>query len=104
MVPTCKNRFAYSPNAALLGTVRLSDRTDFTTMARAVHLAIPSATGGASTNFVNIFGTSFGWRRTLTPTISLLPEVGAYWYDGQIGGVSKKGPGFQYGIMLATSF
>lgn len=99
-----KNRFAYSPNAALLGTVRLSDRTDFTTMARAVHLAIPTATGGASTNFVNIFGTSFGWRRTLTPTISLLPEVGAYWYDGQIGGVYKKGPGFQYGIMLATSF
>ena len=98
------SRLAYSPNAALLGTVRVTDRADFTAMARAVHLAIPTAAGGARSNFVNIVGPSFGVRRGITPAVSILPEVGAYWYDGQIRGVSKRGPGFQYGVMLATSF
>jgi hypothetical protein len=49
--------------------VRLSDRTDFTTMARAVHLAIPTATGGSGSNFVNILGPSFGLRRSINPTM-----------------------------------
>ena len=99
-----RNRLAYSPNVALLGTVRVSDKADFTAMARAVHLAIPTAAGGSGSNFVNILGPSFGLRRSINSAVSILPEVGAYWYDGQIGGVSKNGPGFQYGVMLATSF
>jgi hypothetical protein len=98
------NRFAYSPNVALLGTIRINEKTDFTTMARAVHLAIPTATGGSESNFVNILGPSFGLRRSINSTMSILPEVGCYWYDGAVLGVPKRGPGFQYGIMIATSF
>jgi hypothetical protein len=30
--------------------------------------------------------------------------VGAYWYEGRITGIAKSGLGFQYGLMLATSF
>lgn len=98
------NRLAYSPNLAWLGTVRINDNMDFTVMARGVHLAIPTATGGSENNFVNILGPSFGLRRSINSTMSILPEEGCYWYDGQMGGVPKNGPGFQYGIMIATSF
>ena len=97
-------RLAYSPNAAALGTMRMSERTDLTVMARGVHLAIPTAAGGARSNFVNILGPAVGVLRSINATMSILPEVGAYWYDGRIGGVSKQGPGFQYGVMIATSF
>jgi hypothetical protein len=97
-------RYAYSPNAALLATYNANEKTHFTLMGRYVHLAIPSAPEGAGKNFVNIAGASFGLKKDITPNIALLPEVGAYWYRGEIRQVKKNGPGFQYGVMLATSF
>lgn len=99
-----KTRYAYSPNAALLTTFKLNESTHFTVMGRYVNLPIPTAPGGEKANFVNIGGFSFGLKKDIHPNISIYPEVGAYWYDGQIGAVSKAGPGFQYGIMIATSF
>lgn len=68
------------------------------------HLGIPTATEGAKANFVNIGGVSLGLKKDIQPNITLVPEVGAYWYDRKILGVPKRGPGFQYGQMLATSF
>lgn len=97
-------RLAYSPNAAILTSFHLDEKTDFTVMGRFVNLVIPTAPGGAEGNFVNITGTSFGLKRNITETISILPEVGAYWYEGQIAGIRTSGPGFQFGVMLATSF
>ena len=97
-------RLAYSPNAAILTTFNLDEKTDFTVMGRFVNLVIPTAPGGAKGNFVNITGASFGLKRNITETISILPEVGAYWYEGQIAGIRTSGPGFQFGVMLATSF
>ncbi len=99
-----ETRYAYSPNAALLATYNANETTHFTVMGRYVHLAIPSAPEGAGQNFVNIAGASFGLKKDIMPNIALLPEVGAYWYKGEIRGVKKNGPGFQYGVMLATSF
>jgi hypothetical protein len=98
------NRFAYSPNVAALTSFALNESTDFTIMGRYVNLAIPTAPEGAQANFVNIGGVSFGWRKSITPTISVLPEVGAYWYEGQMATLRTSGPGFQYGIMIATNF
>lgn len=98
-----QTRLAYSPNAALLATWKATEKTQFTVMARYVNLAIPTAKEGATKNYVNIAGVSLGWKRTLTSTVSVLPEIGTYWYDGQLGGVPKKGPGFQYGVMIATT-
>lgn len=73
-------------------------------MGRYVYLAIPTAAEGAKANFVTISGVSVGLKKDIRPNVSLLPEVGAYWYDGRMVNVAKCGPGFQYGLMLATSF
>jgi hypothetical protein len=99
-----KTRYAYSPNAALLTTYNINEKTHLTMMGRFVNLAIPTAPLGAAKNFVNIAGVSLGLKRDIRSNISILPEVGAYWYDGQITGTGKSGPGFQYGLMIATSF
>lgn len=99
-----KNRYAYSPNAALLTTYNVNPTTYFTVMARYVNLAIPSAPQGAAGNFVNISGISFGLKKNIKPNISILPEIGIYHYDGQVAKAIKRGPGFQFGLMLATTF
>jgi hypothetical protein len=99
-----KSRYAYSPNVALLNSYRLSEATYLTFMGRFVNLAIPTAPEGTKGNFVNISGLSVGLKKDLKPNIAILPEIGSYWYDGQITKVSKSGIGFQYGVMIATSF
>ncbi len=99
-----KTRLAYSPNAAVLTSFKLNEEIDFTVMGRYVNLAIPTAAGGKSENYVNIAGTSFGLKRNINSAISIFPEIGVYWYEGKILNVRKSGPGFQYGLMLATSF
>jgi hypothetical protein len=98
------SRFAYSPNFALLNSYQLSETTYFTIMGRYVNLAITTAPQGAKANFVNITGMSFGLKKDIRPNIAILPEVGTYWYQGKIIGVSKNGLGIQYGIMISTSF
>ncbi|MBC8155444.1 MAG: hypothetical protein H7Z72_21355 [Bacteroidetes bacterium] len=98
-----RTRYAYSPNVALLNSYHLAGTTVLTFMGRYVHLGLPTATGGATNNFVNISGLSIGLKKDVKPNVAILPEIGAYWYDGQITGVPKTGLGFQYGIMIATS-
>jgi hypothetical protein len=98
------SRFSYSPNFALLNSYKLSESTYFTVMGRYVNLAITTAPQGAKANFVNISGMSFGLKKDIRPNIAILPELGAYWYQGKIIGESKNGLGIQYGVMIATSF
>jgi hypothetical protein len=98
------SRLAYSPNFALLNSFRLNESTFLTIMGRYVNLVITTAPEGAKSNFVNITGISFGLKKDIRSNISLLPEIGTYWYDGEIIGVDKSGIGFQYGLMIATSF
>ena len=99
-----EHKAAFSPNGALLLSFKTSDATTLTTMARYVYLGIPTASGGASDNFVHIAGASLGLKIQALPSVAVLPEVGAYWYEGRISDVRMAGPGFQYGIMLATTF
>jgi hypothetical protein len=99
-----EHRLAWSPNGAALTTFRLNEKTQLTLMGRYVHLEIPTAKEGAVGNFVNISGVSAGLKRTITPSISILPEVGVYWYEGAIARIRTSGPGFQYGLMLAATF
>lgn len=73
-------------------------------MGRFVHLAIPTAPEGEKANFVNISGISFGLKKEIRTNIAILPEIGAYWYQGKIIAVSKNGLGLQYGVMISTSF
>jgi hypothetical protein len=97
-------RLAWSPNAAILTSFRMQHKSYLTLMGRYVYLAIPSAKEGAAGNFVMISGISAGWKWNIKPNVSILPEIGAYWYEGKIANVRQAGPGFQYGLMLATSF
>lgn len=98
------HRAAWSPNGAALLTFMADQTVQLTLMARYVYLAIPTAKGGGSKNNVQIAGASAGLKFDLWPTVSLLPEVGAYWYEGRLAGADMSGPGFQYGLMLATVF
>jgi hypothetical protein len=97
-------RSAYSPNGALLVTQPLGERVHLTEMARYVYLAIPTAPGGAGGNHVHIAGPSFGLKVDIAPHVSVLPEVGAFWYEGRIGSVRTSGPAFQYGVVFASVF
>lgn len=97
-------KFAYSPNGALLVTQPLSERVHLTEMARYVFLAIPTAPGDASGNHVHIAGASAGLKIDVAQNVAVLPELGAYWYEGRIADVRTSGPAFQYGVVLASVF
>jgi len=97
-------RLANSPNAAILASVKMNDKTQFTVMGRFVSLAIPTAFHRAKGNFVNISKASFGLKRNITESISILPEVGVYWYEEHLKSARASGPGFQFGVMLSTTF
>ncbi len=97
-------RLAWSPNAALLTSFKIKQKNYLTLMGRYVYLSIPSAKEGSVGNFVMISGISAGWKWNIRQNISVLPEIGAYWYEGKIANIRQAGPGFQYGLMLATSF
>ena len=99
-----EHKAAFSANGALLLSFKTSDTVTLTTMGRYVYLAIPTADGGTSENFVHIAGASLGLKIQVLPSISVLPEIGAYWYEGRISDVRIAVPGFQYGFMLATTF
>ena len=98
------HRFAWSPNAAALVTFRAQEAVPITVMGRYVYLGVPTASGGDSGNHVHIAGTSLGAKWDAWSPVSVLPEVGVYWYEGRLGGARMSGPGFQYGLMLATTF
>jgi hypothetical protein len=97
-------RLAYSPNGALLVTQPLGEHVHLTEMARYVYLGIPTAPGGASANHVHIAGASVGLKVDVAANVAVLPELGAYWYEGRIADVRTSGPAFQYGAVLAAVF
>jgi hypothetical protein len=99
-----EHRAAWSPNGAALLTFMANQPMQLTFMARYVYLAIPTASGGTSDNHVHIAGPSAGLKFDLWPRVSVMPEVGAYWYEGKLAGAEMSGPGFQYGVMLGTTF
>ena len=47
-------RYAYSPNAAVLGTYNVNETTHLTVMARYVNFFIPTPPQGAKENYVDI--------------------------------------------------
>jgi hypothetical protein len=73
-------------------------------MARYVFMGIPTAPGGATRNQVHIAGASTGLKIDVNETVAVLPEIGAYWYEGRIADKRTSGPAFQYGVVLASTF
>ena len=97
-------RLAYSPNAALLLSTHVAEHLQLTFMGRYVFMGIPTATGGDAANNLHIAGLSTGLKIDINPTVAVLPEIGAYWYEGRIADVRTSGPAFQYGVVLASTF
>lgn len=98
------DRFAFSANGAFLLSTHLSERVQLTFMPRYVYIGIPTAAGGDAANHVHIAGLSAGLRIALTQVVSVLPELGAYWYEGRLADRRTAGPGFQYGVVFAAGF
>jgi hypothetical protein len=99
-----QHRFAYSPNGALLLSARIGASSWLTFMARYTFIGIPTAMGGDAANYVHIAGGSVGFKFEVAPHISLMPELGAYYYRGAVGGQDASGFAMQYGVVLGTSF
>jgi hypothetical protein len=98
-----QHRYAYSPNAAFMLTLNSNEKTHWTLLGRYVQLNIPTAQGGNRDNHVRIIGSSIGLKKDIRTNISILPEVGFYYYDGKVLGVRKNGPGWQYGLMISCT-
>lgn len=97
-------KLAYSPNAALLLSTHVAEHTQLTFMGRYVFMGIPTAPGGDAGNHVHIAGLSTGLKVDINETVAVLPEIGAYWYEGRIADQRTSGPAFQYGVVLASTF
>jgi hypothetical protein len=97
-------RFAYAPNAALLFSKQTGGRGQLTVMARYAYLAIPSAQGGSASNHVHIGGGSIGFQYAINTVVAVVPEIGGYWYSGQLLRREVSGPAIQIGAALVAAF
>lgn len=97
-----QSKSAWSPGAELSVSRDLSARVTLTANARYAYTAIPTGTGGSDGNFVHSFGGSVGLRVAITNTIAVMPEVGAFGFEGAIARATSNGWGLQYGVVLAA--
>ena len=95
------SRDAWSPGVDLTVSRRLTNAYTAISELRYVYTAITSAPGGSRRNAVQAAGADLGMRIALTKTVSLVPEVGVFDFNGQIGGRNQSGVGFQYGAVFA---
>jgi hypothetical protein len=95
------SRDAWSPGVDLTVSRRLSNTYTVISEMRYVYTAITSAPGGSRRNEVQAAGADLGTRIALTKTVALVPEIGVFDFNGQIGGRNESGVGFQYGAVLS---
>ncbi len=98
-----QDRFAWSPGGDLVVTRILSGALSLSANARYTFTAVPSAIGATAANHLHAFGGSVGMRLAVTPTVSVLPEVGLFRFQGELAGVESNGVGLQYGVVLAAN-
>lgn len=97
-----ENRTAFSPGGDVVVSRTLATALTVAANARYVFAAIPSAPGGASANQVQVFGGSVALRIGLTQTVSIIPEMGLFRFEGELGNVESDGWGTQYGAVLSA--
>ncbi len=93
---------AWAPGADLVVTHSISKNFDLNLNARYVDTLIASGPGGSNDNNVQSFGGSVGARFTLTDSVSAMPEVGLFDFQGKMIGVTADGWGLQYGAVLSA--
>lgn len=99
-----QSKSAYSPGVDLILSRVLTPRYALITELRDVYTAIPTATGGSAQNNVNAAGADVGLRIGITPTLSVVPEVGLFDFTGRLLGRAANGFAAQYGAVLAFKF
>jgi hypothetical protein len=92
---------AWSPGADLMMSHAVSQRVTFISELRYVYTEITDAPGGAVGNHLYAAGGDIGAKITLTPSISLIPEVGLFDFSGSLRSRSANGFGAQYGAVLS---
>lgn len=93
---------AWSPGADLVFSRDAGrGRTPFLEL-RYVYTEIPSAPGGSADNHVQAFGPAAGVKLTLTPQLSLIPELGLFDFIGRLSGQKADGWGLQIGAVLSV--
>lgn len=97
-----KSKLAWSPGADLIVSRAISpDYTMFSEL-RYVYTAIPTASGGSGSNYVNASGVAIGAKIKLTAQTSLVPEIGLFHLNGQMLGVGANGTAIQAGFVLSV--
>jgi hypothetical protein len=92
---------AWSPGADLMLSHAFSPRYTLISELRYVYTEITDAPGGAVGNHLHAAGGDVGARIMLTPSVSLIPEVGLFDFSGNLGGRTANGFGAQYGVVLS---
>jgi hypothetical protein len=97
-----QDRAAWSPGADLVVSRSLTDALVAALNARYVFAGIPTAPGGTAANHVHAIGGSAALKIGLTETVSIIPEIGVFRFEGAIGGSTADGWGSQYGAVLSA--
>ncbi len=95
------SKSAWSPGMDWVMSRVLTPKYTLISELRYVYTAIPTATGGSASNFVNALGADLGTKIKLTQQVSLIPEVGLFNLSGQLLGKNESGVGLQIGAVLA---
>lgn len=95
------SKSAWSPGADLIVSRVLTPRYTVYSELRYVYTAIPSAAGGAPSNFVAARGIGVGTKVKLTQWTSLVPEIGLFNMAGEMLGATANGIALQAGAVLS---
>ena len=71
---------------------------------RYIYTEMPSASGGATANHFQVFGTGAGVKINLKKNVSMTPEIGVFNFNGSMVNQTANGIGVQYGVVLGFVF
>ena len=98
------SKSAWSPGGAVVASRALSKGKVLAFQARALQTSIPTAAGGSSENYVNVFGGSAMLGFDLHPALAILVEAGVFDMQGRINAATTNAIGFQTGIVLKVDW
>ncbi len=94
-------RSAWSPGVDLVLSRKLGRKCAVFSELRYIYTAIPTAPGGPASNYLNAGGIGSGLKLGLTRSTSVVPELGLYRLDGEMGRVGAAGFALQIGTVLS---
>ncbi len=99
---TEQSKNAWAPGAALIISHSLSKRIMMSFNARYVYTGITSASGGEEKNNLTAIGGSVNLGIRINDYTSIIPEIGAFDFQGNLSGKALNGIGYQYGVIISA--